>query len=364
MAAEMRFHAVVGNPPYQSGNDASEGTRSRCVYDRFMDAAEAVSDRVEFITPARFLFDAGGTPRAWNRRKLSDPHFKVVRYDADASQVFPGTSIPGGVAVTMHDRTRTCKPVGTFIPLRTMRAITGKVTSADGFESMDGIVDTSYSYRFTERMHQDHPDAADRLSRGHEHDLTSTVLKRLPDIFHETPPDDGCEYVAIWGRLHGRRACRHIRSDYVNDPGDLRKWKVLIPKSNGSPPVGTAPTTVIGRPMLAAPMVGHTETFMSLGRFDSREEAEALLSYVETKFARTMLGVLKTTQSNHPGTWRFVPMQNFTPDSDIDWSLPVPMIDRELYGKYHLNRHEQDFIESAVKPMTDVRERRQSNQRI
>lgn len=77
----------------------------------------------------------------------------------------------------------------------------------------------------------------------------------------------------------------------------------------------------------------------------------ACLKYVSTKFARAMLGVLKATQHNPASTWKHVPLQNFTPDSDIDWTKPIPEIDQQLYAKYGLEADEIAFIEDKVKPM-------------
>ena len=90
---------------------------------------------------------------------------------------------------------------------------------------------------------------------------------------------------------------------------------------------------------------------MSVGCFDSKKEAEALLKYIKSKFARTLLGILKTTQDNPPEKWKFIPLQDFTSASDIDWSKSVSEIDRQLYRKYGLSQDEIDFIESHVKEM-------------
>ncbi|MDR2082086.1 MAG: hypothetical protein LBP35_00330 [Candidatus Ancillula trichonymphae] len=49
-----------------------------------------------------------------------------------------------------------------------------------------------------------------------------------------------------------------------------------------------------------------------------------------------MFGILKITQSNKGKTWKFVPLQNFTENSDIDWSCTIPEIDAQLYEKYQL----------------------------
>ena len=73
--------------------------------------------------------------------------------------------------------------------------------------------------------------------------------------------------------------------------------------------------------------------------------------YICTKFARCLLGVLKVTQDNPPEKWKYVPMQDFTVNSDIDWSQSVAGIDRQLYAKYGLDEREIEFIETHVKEM-------------
>ena len=69
------------------------------------------------------------------------------------------------------------------------------------------------------------------------------------------------------------------------------------------------------------------------------------------KFLRCLLGVLKKTQDNPPSVWAYIPVQNFTSISDIDWDLPLSEIDKILYKKYNLTEDEIDFIETTVKPM-------------
>jgi hypothetical protein len=87
------------------------------------------------------------------------------------------------------------------------------------------------------------------------------------------------------------------------------------------------------------------------GAFDTSDEAEACLKYIKSKFVRTLLGILKVTQDNPRSTWRFVPLQNFTKESDIDWTKSVKEIDQQLYTKYNLSQEEIEFIERMIKPM-------------
>ena len=121
----------------------------------------------------------------------------------------------------------------------------------------------------------------------------------------------------------------------------------MIPKANGSGAIGE----VLSTPLCGTPLCGFTETFISIGETDSKDEAEATLKYVKTKFARAMLGILKVTQNNAKPTWKYVPLQDFTSSSDIDWSKSVHEIDLQLYRKYGLDEKEIEFIETHVKEM-------------
>ena len=64
-----------------------------------------------------------------------------------------------------------------------------------------------------------------------------------------------------------------------------------------------------------------------------------------------MLGLLKVTQNNAKPVWKYVPLQDFTSKSDIDWSKSIHEIDLQLYKKYGLSKEERDFVESHVKEM-------------
>ncbi|MGH2186224.1 Eco57I restriction-modification methylase domain-containing protein, partial [Enterococcus faecalis] len=78
---------------------------------------------------------------------------------------------------------------------------------------------------------------------------------------------------------------------------------------------------------IGEPFSGHTQTYISVGKFDSEEEAENCLKYIKTKFARLLLGVLKVTQDNPGPKWKYVPLQDFTNHSDIDWTKSISDID-------------------------------------
>ena len=98
----ITFNAVVGNPPYQETSDVNN--RQNPIYHYFYDLAESLSDIYTLISPARFLFNAGLTPAAWNQKMLDDKHLKVVYFNQDASLCFPNTDIKGGITITIHNK--------------------------------------------------------------------------------------------------------------------------------------------------------------------------------------------------------------------------------------------------------------------
>ncbi|WP_236157068.1 hypothetical protein [Lactobacillus delbrueckii] len=129
---------------------------------------------------------------------------------------------------------------------------------------------------------------------------------------------------------------------YINNNDYINAYKVMLPKSNGSGALGE---------VLSTPLIGATDTFISVGPVNNETEAIALLKYIKSKFARAMLGVKKVTQDNPKSVWDCVPLQDFTPNSDIDWSMSIPEIDQQLYKKYNLSEEEIDFIETKVQAM-------------
>ncbi len=344
------FDYVIGNPPYNADfEDSGEnGNYAKPVYNDFMDAVNDVADKVELVHPARFLFNAGSTPKTWNEKMLNDPHFKVLSYEADSSKVFSNTDIKGGIAITYHDNKRDFGAIGTFTAFPELNSIIKKVVHGTAeFKSFSKIVFTRTAYRMNDKMHKDHPEALSKLSKGHPYDVSTNIFERLPQIYTEEKPNDGFDYIRIYGRAENNRTYRWVRREYIIDVKNTDKWKVFVPKSNGSGALGEVLTT----PVIGQPVIGHTESFISIGCFDNEYEAQACYKYIASKFARCMLGVLKVTQDNPPDKWEMIPMQNFATSSDIDWSKSIHEIDLQLYRKYGLSEEEIAFIETHVKEM-------------
>lgn len=335
----MKFNAVVSNPPYQVG------VNKEPLYHHFISIGMEIGDLGTLIHPGRFLFNAGKTPKAWNQKMLNDEHFKVVKYWKKSDEVFDAVDIKGGVAVTMWDKQNVIGPIGTFVLHDELRTIQEKVESL-GEESFSKIVYSRDLYQLTESFYKENPELEGRQSKGHRFDLGTTAFSLFPEVFSdEKPAGDG--YALVVGRENDTRIGKWIKKEYLKLPDNFESYKVVVPKSNGSGHFGES----LSSPFVAAPFHAQNTTFLSIGKFDSIFEAEACLKYIKTKFVRCMLGILKVTQDNPKSVWSKVPLQNFTQQSDINWDLAIPELDAALYQKYNLTRDEIEFIESNVSAM-------------
>lgn len=349
------FDFVIGNPPYQ---EPRTNTSDAPIYHHFMESAYRCANVVETITPGRFLFNAGRTPKEWNQKMLHDEHIKVLMFEQDSSKIFPTTDIKGGVTIIMRDKSRDFGAIEQFSQFNELNTFAAKLKAAPGFVSLNTIMYPYSTYQLTNALFEDHPDI--RIVNKHNKNdavgfhvlsnnkiITTNIFDLLPDLFYDVKPNDEKEYVQLLGRQNSERLSKYILAKYISVAPNYDKWKVVIPKSNGSGAIGETLAT----PLVGSPLVGYTQSFLGIGSLETEFQANALIKYIFCKFTRAALGILKITQDNPPEKWAYVPLQDFTTNSDIDWSLSVADIDKQLYTKYGLSQDEIDFIESHVKEM-------------
>jgi hypothetical protein len=359
----MKFDVVVGNPPYQELSTVNN--KQDAVYNYFYDLAESISNQYCLISPARFLFNAGLTSKTWNKKMLNDPHIRVQYYNQISNEVFSNTDIKGGVAVLYRNYEEIFGSIKNFVPDNTLREIARKF-DPDSVRNLPKIMYGGRSdLKFNDLFLKDYPDSPQRrleqIQRKHpevqelgpneEYELKSSTFDSLDYVFKSAKPYNREVYWEILGLYNNERTFRWIEKKYMDarypERNNLEKWKVFVPKANGSGHFGE----ILSSPVICGPLTSATPTFISIGSFDKREEAENLLKYLKTKLLRALLGILKITQDNPPLKWAYIPLQDFTLNSDIDWDVSIPEIDKQLYKKYNLNQEEVDFIETKVKPM-------------
>ena len=328
---DMKFKAVVGNPPYQINTETNFATP---VYHLFFEAAKSLGpDYVSLIHPARFLFNAGATPKEWNRQMLNDPHLRIALYEPNSQRIFSGVDIKGGVCITLWNKHSSGGGLGgTFVGINELTSVLGKI-KVGGF---DGIVGSRGGTRAKRWL--------DSYKRYRNY-FPSSVFSTNPELFSDKETKQ--KSVKLVGLLNNKRIEKFVSETLIDDE-TISSWKIFIPKSNGSGTFGE----ILSTPIISEPMSGCTESFIQIGPFATKIDADHCLKYIKSKFARAILGTLKVTQDNPRGVWKNIPLQNFTSKSDIDWSKSVSEIDKQLYNKYKLDKDEIDFIEKKVKPMT------------
>ena len=339
----MKFDVIIGNPPYQE-ETASDSTRKPPIFNFFMDEAYKCADKVSLITPARFLFNAGYTPSQWNNKMLNDPHLKVQLYESTSGKIFQNTLIEGGIVVTYHDNNENFGAIETFVKFGELNTILRKVRAKSN-RFLNEIISSPLSYQLTPLVNKDYPSLLPRLR--------SSAFSTHEELFFSEVPNDGHEYIGMMGLSDSERTIKYIRKDYIRDSSEtLDKWNVLVSKANGaSGTLGEEAARMISRPSVIGKGVGYTQTFIAIGKFETEAEARNAEKYVLSKFARAMLGILKITQDCPGPKWAYVPLQDFTFTSDIDWSKSIAEIDEQLFDKYSLDEQERNFIRTKVKEM-------------
>jgi superfamily II DNA or RNA helicase len=359
----MKFDAVIGNPPYQDSTDGYN--RQEPIYQYFYDAAESIGEKYCLISPARFLFNAGLTKKEWNLKMLNHPNLSVVYYNPNSNEIFQNTDIKGGVAAILFDRNKIFNAIKKFIPNDDLKKIASHFED-NQFDNLPSIIfggrsDLKFNAKFIKvypksiadrlkQIQEKHPEVTE-LGPNEEHELKSSTLEVLPYVFKNVKPNNSTEYYRILGLVNGKRVWRWIEKKYMQprypDANNIDNWKVFIPESNGSGSFGET----LSAPTIGQPSDSSTPTFISFGNFNTEEEANNASIYIKTKLVRSLLGILKITQHNPKSNWSYIPIQDFTNKSDIDWSKSISEIDQQLYNKYQLSDEEIAFIEEKVQPM-------------
>lgn len=334
----VKFNIVIGNPPYQN-EGIGDVARDEPIYHKFMDLAYEIADKAVLITPARFLFNAGQTPKAWNKKMLEDEHLQVIYFAQKSEEVFPNTDIKGGVAVTYRDAKKNFGAIGTFTPVEWLNELFHLVHHKVK-RSFNEYLFGKSSYKFSANLYNRYPELRGRVSVAEEKSIGSNIFERLPEIFSDEKQSDS--QVGIYGRLNNERVIKWIDADLIELHPNLNKYKVFLPASNGSGAIGE----VLSTPLVGTPLVGHTQTFISFGAFETKKEAENCLKFIKTDLARAMLGTLKVTQHNQSKeVWINVPWFDFNDYSIIDWSKSVKEIEEELYDYFNV----PDYIIAELK---------------
>ena len=143
----------------------------------------------------------------------------------------------------------------------------------------------------------------------------------------------------------------YVERDFITIHAEwINHWKVYTPRANN---VGTELNDDNFNTFIGEPNTFCTESYLVIGGNQKLTESQCrnICKYFKTRFARFLHSMAKSSQDATSKTYVFIPVQNFTDNSDIDWNKTIPEIDCQLYVKYHLSDDEIAFIEKMIKPM-------------
>lgn len=127
----------------------------------------------------------------------------------------------------------------------------------------------------------------------------------------------------------------------------LSLYKVMVLLSYGDRRKGERLTNI----KIALPNDACTSSYVVIAPSKNLSNVKNVYKYLHTNFFNLLIGEVKVTQSASKEVYQIVPVQDFTENSDIDWSQSISDIDQQLYKKYGLTQEEIDYIEKTIKPM-------------
>jgi len=333
---DMKFNAIVGNPPYQV--TAESGNRSLPVYNHFIQISKDLKpDYLSLIVPSRWMSGGLGLTE-FRQSMLEDKRLNRMTDYPDSNQIFPGVEVKGGICYFLWNSNHDGKCEVTTI--RGERVYGPVKRQLDKF---DILVRDSLSVVILDKiLEKEEESIISILSVDKEFGWTSN--------YNDFEKNKINGYIPLHYIIKGKRKVGWINRDDISKSIELiDTYKVLIPKA-GSDGGKKIPDVVLGKPLIADNPSVCTQSFLFFF-VDSKNEAISIEKYLKSKFLRFLVSLRKMTQDATRSTYTWVPVQDFTENSDMDWNKSIPEIDQNLYKKYNLSEGEIEFIESMIKPM-------------
>lgn len=335
---DMKIKAIVGNPPYQIIDGGGTGSSAVPVYNSFVAVSQSLKPNyISMIMPAKWYSGGRGLDE-FRQEMLNDTRMSKLVDFVDSRDVFPTVDIAGGICYFLWDADYDddCTVVNIS---------NGKMSSEKRLlNAFDTFIRDS---RIIEIINKAMPQTSSPS-------LAQKVYSRKP--FGLRSFDKG--FPAKPGRnirLFGSGGISYLsESDVPQNLALAPKWKVIMSKASAEHAGQTdkeGRKRIVSRLEVLEPGTICTESYLLLDIFDSEEDARNMHKYMRTQFVRFLIGAILLTQNIVRDKFRFVPQQDFTANSDIDWSKSVAEIDQQLYAKYKLSDKEISFIESMIKPM-------------
>ena len=323
----MKFDAIVGNPPYQVMDGGGTGSSAIPVYQKFMALAKKVKPLyISMIMPAKWYTGGKGLDE-FRDEMLNDKRIAFIADFDDSRELFPTADIAGGICYIGWNSSY--NGLCTFVSIKA-----GVRTSL----SRD-LSDSSVFIREIGALK-----IVDKIKSHREANMSSVVYSRNPFGFTSNQEGSPNPFPNSLHMFTSKGWTYVDKNDVTSNVDIIRKWKPMMSKT-GAEHAGQSDSNgmkrVVSRIAVLSPNEICSESYLILSAFDNREEAENLVIYMKSRFARFLLSTILLTQNIAKDKFQLIPLQDFS----------KPWTDAELYAKYGLTEDEIAFIESMIKPM-------------
>ena len=327
----MKINAIVGNPPYQI-MDGGAGVSAKPVYNLFIEIAKQIAPNyISMIMPSRW-FAGGKGLDCFRESMLSDKRISHIFDYVNAKDCFPTASIGGGVNYILWDvnykgncsittiqgtqrdmEQRPLDQFSVFIRYNSAIHIVHKCQSDNSFAS---IVNSRNPFGLSSNIRGE--------KTGEIRLITSAGISWLPKSAIDSTNHLLSKYKILMSK---------VTAEHAGEPDKKGQFKII------------SRTEIIG------PNDVCTDSYLIVGASESKLVVENEYKYIQTRFLRFLLMLSVSSINLSSEKFQFIPLQDFTSNSDINWSRSISEIDTQLYAKYGLSEDEISFIESMIKPM-------------
>lgn len=346
---QMKFNVIVGNPPYQQSDGGAQAS-AKPIYNLFVESAKELNPSyISMIMPTRWYAGGKGLDE-FREIMLNDKHISELHDFLKPDILFQNTNNRGGICYFIRDKSYDNSK--NLTKLFTYKNNLTPVLNIRSLKTPDSDILIRHSIALEiiskVKSHKDFKTFENHISSRKPFDLEGNVVNdakkfRLDKKGLKKP-------IMCYGK---NKKIGYVERDEITKNANwIDNYKVFAPYANN---IGTELNDDNLNAFVGEPKTICTETYIVMGATLNLDliTSTNLVKYFFTKFARFMHSLPKVSQHGTSKTYKFVPLQNFTAKSDIDWSKSTVEIDKQLYAKYKLTQEEIDFIESMIKPMAE-----------
>lgn len=344
---KLKFDVIIGNPPYHEEDGGAQAS-ARPIYHHFINLAKSLNPKyLSFVIPTRWFVGGKGLDK-FREEMLTDKRLKEIHDWLTPEDIFPDTNIRGGVCYFLWDRDYDNENMIELTSYKNNKIISNRKRPLK-LDGIDIFIRDNRGIGIMEKVKNYHESnfvsLMEHVSPRRPFNIDSNFINSSD--FKESKgglKDPIICYGKRWTKGYVERELVEVREDWID------KWKVFAARANN---IGTELSDDNFNTKIGEPGTICTEAYIAIGadlNLD-KDSAKALDKYLQTKFARYLHSLAKASHDATAKTYRFIPLQDFTTNSDIDWSKPIPEIDKQLYEKYNLDHEEIEYIESMIKPI-------------